>query len=83
MQTDRQKLLGTPVINRFGEKAERIAVRRINLPDLSVPASLGKRAGFSLFLPEHRKLASRLIQVFMGTHSSAWCARVWKRVGRM
>ncbi|XP_034237614.1 phenoloxidase 1-like [Thrips palmi] len=64
--TDRQKKLGTQVINRFGEKAEHINVRKINLPDLSVPGQLDKRAQFSLFLPEHRKLAGRLIDVFMG-----------------
>lgn len=54
------------VINRFGEKAERIPVRKITLPDLSIPGQLGRRAQFSLFLPEHRKLAGRLIQIFMG-----------------
>lgn len=64
--TDRQKKLGMQVINRFGEKAERISVRKITLPDLSIPGQLDRRAQFSLFLPEHRKLASRLIQIFMG-----------------
>ncbi|XP_026277611.1 phenoloxidase 2 [Frankliniella occidentalis] len=64
--TDRQKKLSTQVINRFGEKAERISVRKITLPDLSIPGQLDRRAQFSLFLPEHRKLASRLINIFMG-----------------
>ncbi|KAK3918238.1 Phenoloxidase 2 [Frankliniella fusca] len=64
--TDRQKELGTEVISRFGEKAERIPVQRINLPDLRFAARIGKRAPFSLFLPEHRQIAGKLIQVFLG-----------------
>ncbi|KAJ1524517.1 hypothetical protein ONE63_011009 [Megalurothrips usitatus] len=66
--TERQQKLPQPVINRFGEEAgaERIQVRKINLPDLSEPGRLDRRAQFSLFLPEHRKLAGRLIQIFMG-----------------
>lgn len=72
-QTDRQKKLGAQVINRFGEKAEHVTVRKINLPDLSVPGQLDRRAQFSLFLPEHRKLAGRLIDVFMGK-SAGWVA---------
>lgn len=64
---DRYKTVATQVFNRFGEEADsKIPVKQITLPDLSVPMQLGRRDPFSLFIPAHRKLAARLIDIFMG-----------------
>ncbi|XP_017884414.2 phenoloxidase 1-like [Ceratina calcarata] len=55
------------VLNRFGDEAEtKIPVKQISLPDLSVPMQLGRRQPFSLFIPAHRKMAGRLIDIFLG-----------------
>ncbi|XP_071448697.1 phenoloxidase 2-like [Hetaerina americana] len=37
------------------------------LPDLSLPLQLPRRASFSLFIPLHRKIAARLVSIFLGT----------------
>lgn len=65
--TERYK--GNPEIqNRFGENAsQRIPVRsNITIPNLRVPESLGRNEQFSLFIPRHRRIASHLINIFMG-----------------
>lgn len=55
-------------MNRFGEQAkERIHVNNITIPNLSVPMELSRYENFSLFIPKHRQIAGRLIQIFMGT----------------
>uniref|UniRef100_A0A1I8Q7Q8 tyrosinase n=1 Tax=Stomoxys calcitrans TaxID=35570 RepID=A0A1I8Q7Q8_STOCA len=64
--TDRYRPIGNEVQSRFGEKAEqRIPVREISLPDLSIPMSLARNEQFSLFIPRHRRIAGRLIDIFM------------------
>lgn len=66
-QPENRQPVAFEVINRFGEEAtEKIPVKQISLPDLSVPLQLGRRDPFSLFIPKHRKLAARLIDIFMG-----------------
>ncbi|XP_017467197.1 PREDICTED: phenoloxidase 2-like [Rhagoletis zephyria] len=68
--TDRYRPIGTEVQSRFGEKAEqRIPVRDISIPDLRIPMSLPRDAQFSLFIPAHRRIAGRLIDIFMGVRS--------------
>ncbi|XP_055551442.1 phenoloxidase 2 [Wyeomyia smithii] len=65
--TDRYRPIGPEIQNRFGDQAEeRIPVRSIALPDLRIPMSLGRQEQFSLFIPRHRKIAARLIDIFMG-----------------
>lgn len=65
--TDRYKPIGNEVQSRFGEKAEqRIPVNNISIPDLRIPMSLGRNEQFSLFVPRHRRIAGRLIDIFMG-----------------
>lgn len=55
------------VLNRFADDtASKIPVKQISLPDLSVPLQLGRREPFSLFIPKHRKIAARLIDIFLG-----------------
>ncbi|XP_071447876.1 phenoloxidase 2-like [Hetaerina americana] len=52
---------------RFGEDVNvRVQVQDITFPDISYPMQLGRRANFSLFLPWHRDMATRLIEIFMG-----------------
>nr|BBM95985.1 tyrosinase 2 [Plautia stali] len=64
--TDRFKPLGSGLTDRVGGGAKKITVKKISLPDLSLPMQLDRRAKFSLFIPSHRKMAARLIEVFMG-----------------
>ncbi|XP_075170477.1 phenoloxidase 2-like [Haematobia irritans] len=68
--TDRYRPIGNEVQSRFGEKAEqRIPVKEIALPDLRIPMSLDREEQFSLFVPRHRRIAGRLIDIFMGMRS--------------
>lgn len=65
--TDRYRPIGTELATRFGETAEtRVPVRNISLPDLRIPMSLGRNEQFSLFIPRHRRIAGRLIDIFIG-----------------
>ncbi|NP_001295992.1 phenoloxidase 2-like [Musca domestica] len=65
--TKRYERLGNEIQSRFGEKAEqRVPVREISLPDLRIPMSLGRDEQFSLFVPRHRRIAGRLIDIFVG-----------------
>lgn len=54
--------------NRFGPQIrERIDVKNIRIPDMSdVQQQLGRYENFSLFIPKHRRLAGKLIQIFVG-----------------
>lgn len=45
-------------------------VRNIALPNLSLPMELGYQEQFSLFVPKHRRMAGKLIDVFMGKTSA-------------
>lgn len=67
--TDRFRDIGLEVQNRFSEQAnERISIRSdISIPDLKLPLTLGRHEQFSLFVPRHRRLAARLIDIFMST----------------
>lgn len=65
--TDRYRPIGTELTSRFGETAnQRIPVRNISLPDLRIPMSLARDEKFSLFIPRHRRIAGRLIDIFIG-----------------
>lgn len=69
--TDRYRPIGNELQTRFGETAEqRIPVRNISLPDLRIPMSLGRQEQFSLFIPRHRRIAGRLIDIFLGMKST-------------
>lgn len=65
--TERYRPIGNEVQGRFSTKAEkRIPVRNITMPDISIPLQIGRQDQFSLFIPKHRKIAGRLIDIFMG-----------------
>ncbi|KAK9503579.1 hypothetical protein O3M35_010108 [Rhynocoris fuscipes] len=58
------------LFNRLGGSGERIPVKKINnLPDLTIPMRVNRRAPFTLFLPLHRQCAAKLIEIFMGVRS--------------
>ncbi|XP_046834983.1 phenoloxidase 1-like [Vespa crabro] len=64
---DQYRPAAVDIFNRFGETADsKISVKQISLPDLTIPLQLGRREPFSLFIPAHRKVAARLIDIFMG-----------------
>ncbi|KAF2893372.1 hypothetical protein ILUMI_12800 [Ignelater luminosus] len=64
---DRYKPIGVQLFNRFNADAdEKIPVKKITLPELGEILELGRHDNFSLFIPKHRRLAGRLINIFMG-----------------
>ncbi|XP_068145500.1 phenoloxidase 2 [Drosophila tropicalis] len=68
--TDRYRPISNEVQTRAGENVEqRIPVREISVPDLRIPMSLGRNENFSLFIPRHRRIAGRLIDIFMNMRS--------------
>lgn len=66
--TEKYRPIGSEIQNRFGEEAGmRIPVKDLSSPpDLSIPMQLNRQENFSLFIPKHRKLSSKLIEIFMG-----------------
>lgn len=44
-------------------------MQNISAPDLRVPMLLGRQENFSVFIPKHRKIAAKLIDLFMGAKS--------------
>lgn len=64
--TDRYRVIDNEVLDRFGERAERLVnVQDIAMPDLSLPLKLSRKAHFSLCVPAHRVMAARLIDTFI------------------
>jgi tyrosinase len=68
--TDRYRPIRDEVEARVGSSLQRagtkISVRNIAIPDMRIPISLGRHEQFSLWIPRHRKIAGRLIDIFMG-----------------
>lgn len=60
--------MGPTFSDRWGADptSTHVQIKPISIPDISVPLQLGRRDNFSLFLPFHRKMASRMIQIMMG-----------------
>ncbi|XP_066260110.1 phenoloxidase 1 [Euwallacea similis] len=68
--SDKYRPIGTQVTTRFGEEAsERIPVKRISIPPLGEILELSRDSNFSLFIPKHRKIAGRLIDIFLGVRN--------------
>nr|ACZ97553.1 prophenoloxidase subunit 1 [Plutella xylostella] len=64
---EKYKKVGNQLADRFGTDAGRmVPVRNIALPDLSLPQQLPYHNQFSLFVPKHRRMAAKLIDIFMG-----------------
>ncbi|PSN38098.1 Phenoloxidase subunit 1 [Blattella germanica] len=74
------------IVDRLGasQADEHITVRSIALPDLSIPQSIARDQNFSLFIPLHRRAATRLIEIFLGMRNVddlvSMCAACRERV---
>ncbi|KAJ3665817.1 hypothetical protein Zmor_001288 [Zophobas morio] len=63
---EKYKPIGVQLFNRFGEDAsERISVKEIPPPNLDDIPELQRNENFSLFIPKHRKIAGKLIRLFL------------------
>uniref|UniRef100_A0A1Y9H270 Tyrosinase copper-binding domain-containing protein n=1 Tax=Anopheles dirus TaxID=7168 RepID=A0A1Y9H270_9DIPT len=76
--TDRYRPIGQNLINRFGAGAvqpagtsadtpamNRVAIGNITQPDIKFAEAIPRRGAFSLFVPEHRRIAGQLIELFI------------------
>ncbi|XP_068623411.1 phenoloxidase subunit 1-like [Battus philenor] len=63
---DKYKTISNTLANRFGSEGKTIPVNQIPLPNLKLPMELPFHEQFSLFVPKHRKMAAKLIDIFMG-----------------
>lgn len=56
--------------SRFGEEdVEKIPVSEVPIPPLGEILELNRDGNFSLFIPQHRKIAGKLINIFLGKTS--------------
>lgn len=77
LQPENRQAMAPEVLNRFADDTEsKVQVKQITLPDLSVPMQLGRREPFSLFIPKHRKLAARLIDIFIGSSPTLFTVHI-------
>ncbi|RZF47724.1 hypothetical protein LSTR_LSTR005988 [Laodelphax striatellus] len=53
------------VSDRFGSKGKTVNLKPITLPNLDLPLRLKKTDSFSVFVPLHREMAARLIDVLL------------------
>ncbi|GLV31116.1 Prophenoloxidase 2 [Carabus blaptoides fortunei] len=66
----RFKPIGVQLFSRFGSEARRqISVNDIAIPDITEVAELTRYENFSLFIPKHRRIAGRLIEIFIGVRN--------------
>lgn len=68
---ERFREIGSDLQTLFSERAGEVIPVRGDYPkpDLSLPLTLGRHEQFSLFIPRHRKLAGRLIDILMSKFS--------------
>lgn len=63
---DRYKPIGPQLLTRFQSDAvQRVQLKQIQKPDLSEILDISRSENFSLFLPKHRRIAGRLINIFL------------------
>ncbi|XP_055859174.1 phenoloxidase 2-like [Episyrphus balteatus] len=68
--TDRYKPIGSEIQSKFGgPSGKRIPVKDISVPDLRIVTSLGRDEQFSLFIPRHRRIAGRLIDILVSARN--------------
>ncbi|CAH1101426.1 unnamed protein product [Psylliodes chrysocephalus] len=64
---DEYKNVGNQIVSRFGEEADgKVPVSTISIPPLGEILELRRDENFSLFIPKHRKIAGRLINIYLG-----------------
>lgn len=65
-QPDKYKHAASSLGNRFNtDDGRTITVRNIAVPNLQLPMELPYNDQFSLFVPKHRRMSGKLIDVFM------------------
>ncbi|XP_067015035.2 phenoloxidase 2 [Anabrus simplex] len=71
--SDQYRPFASDLENRFGAQSEpgatAVNIPSMSLPDLSLPKRLRRDELFSTFVPLHRKMAERLVEVFLGMRS--------------
>ncbi|KAF4519140.1 hypothetical protein B566_EDAN007413 [Ephemera danica] len=66
-QADGYRELATSLKTRFNTgDTMKVQVRKISLPDISDLLKLPRNSNFSTFIPFHQRLATRLIDIFLG-----------------
>ncbi|KRT79998.1 hypothetical protein AMK59_6392 [Oryctes borbonicus] len=69
--TERYKNNAIEISNRFGEEAsENVTVEKVPIPDLGDILTLGRKENFSLFIPKHREISAKLINIFLNASDS-------------
>nr|XP_023022213.1 phenoloxidase 2-like [Leptinotarsa decemlineata] len=64
---DEYKNISVQIANKFGEDAsEKVTVNEISIPPFGEILSFPRDENFSLFIPRHRRLAGKLIDIFLG-----------------
>ncbi|XP_023012803.2 phenoloxidase 1 [Leptinotarsa decemlineata] len=64
---DKFKNVAAQIVSRFGEEASsKIPVNTISIPPLGEILELARDENFSLFIPKHRRIAGRLIDIYLG-----------------
>ena len=70
-QVERYRPLAAALRNRFSAgDVTKVAVRAIEVPDISEIKKFPRRGNFSLFIPSHSRLAARLVTILMGSSQS-------------
>ncbi|KAG5864954.1 hypothetical protein JTB14_018716 [Gonioctena quinquepunctata] len=68
---DEYQRIGPQIANKFGEDAsEKIPVANISIPPLGEILNLPRDENFSLFIPMHRRLAAKLLDIFLGMRNT-------------
>ncbi|XP_015592859.1 phenoloxidase 1 [Cephus cinctus] len=65
--TDHYRSNAVEILSRFGEAdVEKIPIKELTIPSIDFASQLGRRENFSLFIPKHRRLAGRLVEILLG-----------------
>lgn len=66
-QPEKYQPVAQRILSRFGNEASSsVPIKKISIPDLSVPLQLSRHDAFSVFLPSHQKMAAHLTTLFLG-----------------
>lgn len=70
LKESRFRPIATQLMNRFGDSTNRrINVKQIAIPNMKdVIDGLSRYENFSMFIPKHRNIAGRLIDILLGTY---------------
>lgn len=67
MQIDRYQKIYEDFLPKTRDSSKQIKIEALDhLPDLTHIKTMGRTDSFSVFIPDHTKLAGELIELFMG-----------------